>query len=394
MSDSLVNFEADLKAISRIESVSSILDIICRITGMGFAAIARVTEDRWVACAVNDSIDFGLKPGGELKLETTICYEIRTHQEAVVIDNVSEDDIYSGHHTPLIYGFQSYISVPIVLKNGEFFGTLCAIDPKPASLNNPHIRGMFAQFSELIAFHLEAAERLAVTESRLDEERKTAELREHFIAVLGHDLRNPVGAISNAAQLLMRMPLDERMLKLVTIAQDASFRMKVLIDNVLDFARGHLGEGIGINKVAEQSMGAILDQVISELQIIWSGTPIERSYTLNETVSCDRSRIAQLFSNLLGNALSHGKPGIPVSVAADTNDGNFRLSVSNAGERIPDAAMKQLFQPFSRGEVKAGQEGLGLGLYIASAIAVAHGGTLSVESSDVETCFTFVMPLS
>ncbi|TDO23911.1 GAF domain-containing sensor histidine kinase [Pedobacter duraquae] len=393
MSESRITFEADLEAISRIESVSSILDIICRITGMGFAAIARVTEDRWVACAVNDHINFGLKPGGELQLETTICYEIHKHKQIVAIDNVSTNDLYKDHHTPLLYGFQSYISVPIVLKNGDFFGTLCAIDPKPANLDNAHITGMFRQFSELIAFHLEAAERLAVSESKLEEEQKNAELREHFIAVLGHDLRNPVGAIANAAQLLLRMPLDERMLRLVTIAQDASYRMKVLIDNVLDFARARLGEGIAINMAPESNMQVILDQVVSELQIIWPETPIDRFYSLNAVVSCDRSRVAQLFSNLLGNALSHGKHGLPVQVSADTEDGQFRLCVSNTGDKIPDAAMDRLFQPFSRGDVKAGQEGLGLGLYIAQAISEAHHGSLSVVSTDEETCFTFNMPL-
>jgi len=360
---------------------------------MGFAAIARVTEDRWVACAVNDQINFGLQPGGELKLETTICHEIRNHQKAVVIDHVANDETYANHHTPLLYGFQSYISVPIVLKNGQFFGTLCAIDPKPAQLNNPHITGMFTQFAELIAFHLEAAERLAISESKLEEEQKTAELREHFIAVLGHDLRNPVGAVSNAAQLLLRMPLDERMHRLVTITQDASYRMKVLIDNVLDFARGRLGEGINISKIQDPDGGATLKQVISELQIIWPETQIDVFLSLDAEINWDRSRVAQLFSNLLGNALSHGQTGSPVRVSADTNDGFFRLCISNAGDKIPEAAMERLFQPFHRGEVKAGQEGLGLGLYIASAIAEAHNGSVEVASTDAETCFTFRMPL-
>jgi GAF domain-containing protein len=98
---------------------------------MGFAAVARVTEDRWVACSVLDEIDFGLKAGGELRLETTICHEIRQTREAVVIDNFAEDHIYCKHATPAMYGFQSYISVPIVLANDSFFGTLCAIDPQP-----------------------------------------------------------------------------------------------------------------------------------------------------------------------------------------------------------------------------------------------------------------------
>jgi GAF domain-containing protein len=78
-----------------------------------FAAVARVTDDKWVACAVRDEIAFGLVPGSELKLETTICNEIRQHHNPVVIDHVAEDELFANHHTPAMYGFQSYISFPI-----------------------------------------------------------------------------------------------------------------------------------------------------------------------------------------------------------------------------------------------------------------------------------------
>src|SRR5689334_4692660 len=121
-----------IKTVGAIEAVPTILDVVCRTTGMGFAAVARVTEGRWIACSVRDEIQFGLEPGGELKVETTICHEIRESRKPVIINNVSEDKIYCSHHTPAMYGFQSYISMPIILKNGQFFGTLCAIDPRPA----------------------------------------------------------------------------------------------------------------------------------------------------------------------------------------------------------------------------------------------------------------------
>ena len=81
---------------------------------MGFAAVARVTEDRWIACSVKDDIAFGLKPDGELQIATTICHEIRQNGQLVVIDHVAEDGAFKDHHTPRMYGFQSYISVPIV----------------------------------------------------------------------------------------------------------------------------------------------------------------------------------------------------------------------------------------------------------------------------------------
>jgi GAF domain-containing protein len=155
------DFLADIAAIGRIPAVPTILDVVCRTTGMGFAAVARVTEEKWIACSVRDDIAFGLQPGGELRIETTICDEIREHREPVVINNVAESEVYCGHQTPAMYGFQSYISVPILLPDGAFFGTLCAIDPKPHLLKTPEVTGMFKLFAELIAFHLDANTRLA-----------------------------------------------------------------------------------------------------------------------------------------------------------------------------------------------------------------------------------------
>ena len=118
---------ADIAAAQRIDAVPRILEIVCRSTGMGFATVSRVTDKRWVCCAVRDEIEFGLQPGGELKVETTICHEIRQSHQAVVIDHVAEDEIFAGHRTPAMYGFQSYISVPIALADGTIFGTLCAM---------------------------------------------------------------------------------------------------------------------------------------------------------------------------------------------------------------------------------------------------------------------------
>ena len=109
----------------------TMLRAICDATGMGFAAVARVTEQRWIACLVEDRIAFGLDPGGELKIHETICDEIRDSGEAVVFDDASDDIKWSRHPVPVIYGFKSYCSFPVYLDDGSFFGTLCAIDPAP-----------------------------------------------------------------------------------------------------------------------------------------------------------------------------------------------------------------------------------------------------------------------
>ena len=119
--------------------IRHILDEVCRLTGMGFAAVARVTDSRWIACQVLDRIEFGLKPGDELDPKTTICDDIRRCGRAVVIDHVSADLQWQTHPTPMLYGFESYASFPIELADGSFFCTLCAIDPAPRTVSDTTI---------------------------------------------------------------------------------------------------------------------------------------------------------------------------------------------------------------------------------------------------------------
>src|SRR5258707_15444190 len=110
----------EIAAVGRISAVPANLRIICAHTGMGFAAVARVTEGNWTACAVQDDIQFGLIPGGQLQVETTLCSESRASREPIVIDHASLDPVYRHHHTPRIYNIESYISVPIVRPDGVY----------------------------------------------------------------------------------------------------------------------------------------------------------------------------------------------------------------------------------------------------------------------------------
>ena len=160
----------DIDLIAEIAAVPRILDVVCRMTGMGFAAVARVTDDRWIACSTLDLIGFGLEPGGELEVKSTICDEIRDHRQPVVIDDVVLDELYRHHHTPRQYGLRSYISVPIVLDDGSFFGTLCAIDPQPAKPSSPEILPAFELFASMIALEIGAQRRFVAARNVLHSE--------------------------------------------------------------------------------------------------------------------------------------------------------------------------------------------------------------------------------
>jgi signal transduction histidine kinase len=306
---------------------------------------------------------------------------------------VAASEAYCGHPTPAMYGFQSYISIPIFLKDGSFFGTLCAIDPRPARLSGENVE-IFEVFARLIAFHIDAVARLASSEANLLDERATSELREQFIAILGHDLRNPLASIAAGATLLKRASLTDKAAGIVGMMQASVARMSALIDNVLDFARGRLGGGLTLNRVSGAPLEPVLQQVIAELRSSNPGRAIEVDLDLRAPIACDHGRIGQLLSNLLGNALTYGAADKPIRVGAATDGRSFALSVSNAGDPIPASAVNRLFLPFSRGAGGADPQGLGLGLYIASEIARAHGGSIDVTSTPAETRFTFRMPLA
>jgi signal transduction histidine kinase len=381
----------EIAALGKIEAVNTILEVVCRTTGMGFSAVARVTEDRWIACAVRDAIHLGLEPGGELRIETTLCNEIRQSGQLIVIEDLATDSEFCGHPTPKLYGFESYISMPIFRSDGRFFGTLCALDPRPARLKTPETIGMFKLFADLIAFHLDTLDRISAGETALRNERESAELREQFIAILGHDLRNPLAAIGAGASTLLLLPGDERVSRIATRMQRSVDRMSALIRDVMDFARGRLGGGIAIERCPGVRLDATLEQVIGELRSAWPDRTVESELALQQPVRCDKERIGQLLSNLLANALTHGDPATPVRVVARSDDDGFELSVINHGDPIPPETLDRLFQPFARASAQPGQEGLGLGLYIASEIARAHDATLTCLSNPAETRFTFRM---
>jgi signal transduction histidine kinase len=393
-----IDIKSEVDAIQQIGAVPKILDVAGRMTGMGFVAIARVTSQQWVCCAVRDNINFGLPPGGELKVETTICNEIRQHGKTVVINDVATDGAFCDHPTPAMYGFRSYISAPIILADGAIWGTLCAIDPEPRELNKPEILGSFQLLGELIAAQLELNSRLQksqadlrTSEASLLDERKTAELREQFIGVLGHDLRNPLASIDAGMRVLLRNPNRPNLPEIVQGIQKSVLRMAGLVDNIMDFARGRLGGALTIRRDAAQPLTPVLRQVIAELQSAWPDVAIESVIDIEEPVNCDRGKMGQMFSNLLGNAVTYGGRDKPIQVSARTIDGMFELAVANQGEPLSEKAMEHLFEPYTRGD-RPSQQGLGLGLYIASQIAKAHGGTLKATSTADETRFVFEMP--
>ncbi len=253
------------------------------------------------------------------------------------------------------------------------------------------IRYTILKASDRLQYEENLQQAKKIAEQELVKQREMVTLREQLIAVLGHDLRNPLSAIAMASELIASSSGGDNTILLAILKRSTS-RMKELVNNIMDFARTRLGQGIVLAR-QDVVLEPILRQVVAEMNIIYPKREIITSFEIIEPVNCDPHRIAQLLSNLLANALTHGDVNSPVCMQAVHHNGDLKLTVSNPGKPIPSDLQEHLFAPFTREEIRPSQQGLGLGLYICSEIARAHNATLSFTSSAKETCFTYHMHL-
>jgi sigma-B regulation protein RsbU (phosphoserine phosphatase) len=344
-----------------------------------------------------------VSPDGRIaKANRTLCLWIGLTPKQMIgrrlydLLSIAGQMFYETHLAPLLrmQGFFNEVALDLVTAGGKALPVLA----NAAERRDREGRLLFTRVTVFQATERRRYERgllaaRSAAQEVLREERETAELREQFIAVLGHDLRNPLASIGGASRLLRGEALSEKGMRVLALMDGSVLRMAGLIDNLMDFARGRLGGGFALVRNADAPLEPTLQQVVEELRASTPDHTILTDFTLAEPIDCDRPRLAQMISNLLSNAVTHGAPDAPVRLSASTHDGVLELSVSNSGEPIAPAMIDRLFQPFFRGEDRSSQQGLGLGLHIASEIAKAHGGTLTATSSVEETRFTFRMSL-
>ncbi|MCO6383408.1 GAF domain-containing sensor histidine kinase [Oceanicola sp. 502str15] len=385
------DFQADIEMLAASELVGTILETVMLATNMRFAAVARVTADRWVACRTVDEVNFGIAAGDEIEIQSTFCQSVRESFGKVLFNDVATDEVYQNHPIAMKFGIVSYASIPILRSDGTFFGTLCAIDTVPRNIKHPRAVAMLEMFADLIGRSLETEERLKAQEELVERERKLSRLQEEFVAVLGHDLRNPVAAFEAGLRQISHEPLSERGNTLLSLMRSTVRRMNDLIENIMLHAKSRLGGGIRVSAVHDAPLAEAITEVVEEIRAATPEQEIRLDLSFGQPVSCDPLRVAQAVSNLLSNAARHCRPDTPVEVHGTVEDNVIEITVSNQGEDVPEDVRERLFQPFERGTEERG-EGLGLGLYIAASIATAHGGRISVDCTGGVTSFTLSLP--
>lgn len=385
--------ESDIAAVSRISAVPTILKVISETTGLRLALVARVTEDSWTACATLDRMNFGLNVGDQLDVATTLCKEVRDSRETIVIEHASQEPQFCNHPTPKMYGFESYFSAPIYRTNGQYFGTLCALDAQPARLRDEKTLSMIHLFAEMVSLQLTAEEEHTRDREALSDARSAAELREQFIAVLGHDLRSPLSSMVAGTSFLLETVEAPQQRKILERVQNSGQRMSRLINDVLDFARGRLGGGIPVTPQRIESVEDVIHPVVAEIAGAHPERTIRVAFQDPGPTCFDPARITQMMTNLVANAVQHSPPGEPVDVLVDAPNGLIRFAVTNQGKPIPAELLPKIFHPYIRGERNQASSGLGLGLYIVSEIARSHGGCVQVSSTqETGTTFTVTLP--
>ena len=225
--------------------------------------------------------------------------------------------------------------------------------------------------------------------------RRRAEFEQQLIGIVSHDLRNPVSAILMSAQMLLKQEgLGERAFKGASRILSSAERANRLIGDLLDFTQARLGDGIRINR-----RGACLHdltrQVLEEIRAAWPERDIQASHCGEGDGKWDPDRLGQVVANLVTNALRYSPPGTPVRVSTRAEVESVLIEVHNLGQPIPQELLPHLFEAMKRGQQDGERSGrsVGLGLYIVQQIVRAHGGRVSVRSTEAEgTTFTVLLP--
>jgi signal transduction histidine kinase len=253
-----------------------------------------------------------------------------------------------------------------------------------------------ADIADLTRFH-EAVDQ-SLTESIHGYSEKLDAARNLFLGILGHDIRNPLGAISMSAQVMLRMgPAGDREKMMLNQIRESTERADEIVTNLLDLMRTRLGTGLPITRAA-MDVGQMGRKIVDEMRSMHPQRAFEVMLDGDLAGDWDQSRLEQVLSNLLSNAVQYGAKDAPIRVAIAGAPETVQMSVHNAGVPIPKEAAGKIFDALTRvqvgdtGEHNADSQNLGLGLYITKQILVAHGGTIAVVSDESGTVFTATLP--
>jgi PAS domain S-box-containing protein len=240
----------------------------------------------------------------------------------------------------------------------------------------------------------EEAQRLVAERAALVERERIQSFQERFLAILGHDLRNPLASLDMGVSILRERSSDPAQLRVLDRMGSSAQRMSRMIEQILDFTRIRLAGGLQLVR-QPMDLRAALETIVGELSAAYPSRRLQLACPAMPG-NWDRDRLEQVFSNLVGNAILHGDRSAPVTIEGRSKEEVVEVDVHNDGPPIPAELQASLFNPFRRGERDSRTSqtaGLGLGLYISQELVKAHHGTLEVQSdSGTGTTFRVTLP--
>jgi signal transduction histidine kinase len=319
------------------------------------------------------------------------CGTAAYRRAPVIVSDLATDPLWEGSRgAAMSAGLRACWSVPIVGASGDLLGTFAFYyqEPRVPGPDDMKTIDAAARIGRVV-LERQRAERARSRE--LEELREAVRYRELFASILAHDLRNPLNTLLMGSQVLMA-GADAHSQQVLGRMQESGARMARMIEQLLDLTRSREGDGLAL-VCGAVGLGELARSIVSELAMAFPDAHLDLQVSGDTSGQWDRDRLAQVLSNLIGNAIQHGEPGSVVEVRVDGHEpARVLLQTRNLGT-IPPETLPSLFDPFkpARSGVKR-KRGLGLGLFITRVIVNAHGGAIRVRCDAGATEFEVELP--
>ena len=372
---------------SDFNTCQRILEELCSQTKMRYGLIRKKDGLKWGNWCVYDYQSQQIVNKNS-DTYVKIYQEIRTGFSPIYINDSTQCTVDQWTDVLQEFGLKSYISYPIVNKKDAIVGHMSFMNAEPVHFDRTKLETLLPVCSDLIAIDFKTIFGLNKARRELKQELSYTKNRELILTSLAHDLNNPVSIVKVISQYLMGSVKDDNQKRLIKKIEEASLRMKGMIDDILDFSSIRLeNKPTIINECFR--IDTLIRQILSEYEFLHNKT-LMANIDLPTEIRCDQHKMGRAFANLIGNAIKHGNPDKNIEINAFIEEGQFIFSVTNDlifPQQVSD--LSNLFEPFMRGD---NSKGLGLGLFIASEIAKLHKGTIIVHSDNTKITFKLVIP--
>ena len=409
----------DMIDAQRLAALPSVLKALRGLTQTRFAALVRLTDQKWQACLVDDHASLGIRAGDVFPIEDTLCAQVREIHAPVNQPSVGPD--MAGENTAHMaraLGIRCHFSYPVFAADGAFFGALCLMDTTPHEPLSSAVVDAVAAFSQLVGTALSRTGRAASQDLPMGKASTAPDVgstqaakapapaavpaaaeaepsvQARVLSVMGHDLRNPMHSLMAAIEMIQLKPMEPRLERLMGMVQGSASRLSELARQTLDFTRLQMLGELPIQVMPSHDPVSGIKAVIEHVRASYPQREVQEDLQNCPSADIDPGRVDQALSSVLTHAIKHCGADQQVGVRALGRDGRLIVEVSVPGYILDAALLPHLFNPFAQRDGTAQTAHLGVGLYLARATALAHGGDLVARQTGTEVGFIFSLPIT